>query len=195
MQALTSSLKIKVRKGVKKLLLLILVLSHVSLTNAGICNTYGGDKRGGHAWWSYQICDDVSEKPLSPILATQIGKSERHNKAFEIYVTPNTIVIKESRPGLTPPNVVDAKVIIDGGVPYPTRVFNYGFYPVVRSPVREVHILKNDYHKFLEGLKKAKDLKVEWFQDEEPRTDIISFGLEDVKESLKHLELMINKGS
>ena len=169
---------------------LILVLGIFLSATAGaettICNKFGGQK--SNAWWSYQTCNFLTKTAITPIIATQSAKTETYSEYFRIYVTNNAIIIKDSNPGMHPPLVEKVTLVVDSGAPYQAEIFNYGFYPVVSSPIREAHILGDNYKRLISELKSGKELRVLWEQAAIPRSYNIIFSLEDAKQSIEHVE-------
>ena len=169
---------------------LLLALAFLVSTSASAetttCNKFGGQKR--NAWWSYQTCNFLTKAAITPLIATQRAKTEIYSEYFAIYVTNNSIIIKDSNPGMHPPMVEKVTLVVDSGAPYQAEIFNYGFYPVVMSPIREAHILGDNYKKLISELKSGKELRVLWEQAAIPRSYNIIFSLEDAKQSIEHLE-------
>ena len=166
---------------------ILLFVSNVSIgAETTTCNKFGGHKN--NAWWAYQTCDYITKKAITPMLATQRAKSELYSEYYVIYVTTNSIVIKDSNPGMHAPLVTEVILVIDDNEPYAADLFNYGFYPIVNSPIREAHIKTEDYNSFISELKSGKELRVLWKQNSFPDSYKYIFSLEDAKESILHLE-------
>lgn len=162
------------------------VISFSSLAETTTCNQFGGNKRD--AWWSYQTCDFLTKKPITPLIATQMGYAESTGSAFEIYVTAQKAIIKQSVSGMYPPLLKKVTLVVDSGQPYEAEILNYGFYPIVRDPIREAHITGEDYERLKSELKRGDELRVLWEQEAIPQSYNVRFSLLDAELAIQHLD-------
>lgn len=168
------------------LLALTISLSFPAISETMTCNKYGGNK--SNAWWSYQTCDFITKIAITPLMATQIAKTEMYSEYFEIFVTNDAIIVKDSNPGMHPPIVKKVTLVVDSGKPHQADIFNYGFYPIVSSPIREARILGDSYNALISELKSGKELRVLWEQEGFPSSYKVIFSLEDARPAIEHVQ-------
>lgn len=173
----------------KKLILLILAICFYipAYAETTMCNKCGGQKV--NAWFAFQTCDFLTKKAITPVVATQIGKAEMSSDYFNIYVTSNEVIVRNSTPGMHPPIVKKVTLVVDSGELYSADIYNYGFYPVVESPIREAYISGDNYNSLISELKSGKELRVLWEQEDFIHSSYqIIFSLEDARITIEHVQ-------
>lgn len=168
----------------------LLLMSTNVIASTELCNKLGGEEP--NEWFAFQTCDFLTNKAITPMVAQGSGVAKVSNGEFEhyyIYVLNNVIVVKPMIESMFPPMLTDAVVAIDHHTPIQAEVLNYGFNPLVRAPIREVHLTGNNYSAAVEQIKAGQELRV-LTTNSDNDTTAITFNLSGskAKSAIEHMQ-------
>ncbi|WP_368485806.1 hypothetical protein ABZP26_17450 [Pseudoalteromonas sp. SD03] len=186
----------------KELLFSLLLIPNILMASETekFCNKLGGSK--GDNFYSYQFCDFLTGKPVTPLHAsteaiakshTGLKSKDGHWQSFELSLYQDKVVITKNFNSRSygKPIILSAQGSIDNGSPFDFELVNYGFGERVgfsSGVVRESVVQGATYSKLLDQIKNGKIMKVLWIEKDLAMGTNVTFSMEfSLKDSEKFI--------